>query len=249
MLRSQLWLDPDTWEHTLMGNHPGWMRPPRSRYIEELKDLDRELRRAMKEESPTFERIRFFVTAPGEDGEPWLRLPRTFFLEDSREYFQTDIIPRHNRLLSRACWQVALRKPPGGSLQGGKAGEETEASESRPDPKTGKAETSVKGLLGPPLTNKEAARALDHRPKEKKGARYLCWDHLCHRGCGRPSSCPHSHGTAPKWEHLDWAVQLQMLRRGGLRSQPKFSESQVAERMADGKYPQSTTGQEPGNGE
>ena len=180
-----------------MGNHPGWMRPPRSRYIEELKDLDRELRRAMKEESPTFERIRFFVAAPGEDGEPWLRLPRTFFLEDSREYFQTDIIPRHNRLLSRACWQVAL----------------------------------------------------DHRPKEKKGARYLCWDHLCHRGCGRPSSCPHSHGTAPKWEHLDWAVQLQMLRRGGLRSQPKFSESQVAERMADGKYPQSTTGQEPGNGE
>ena len=117
-----------------------------SRYIEELKDLDRELRRAMKEESPTFERIRFFVAAPGEDGEPWLRLPRTFFLEDSREYFQTDIIPRHNRLLSRACWQVAL----------------------------------------------------DHRPKEKKGARYLCWDHLCHRGCARPSSCPHSHGTAPK---------------------------------------------------
>ncbi|CAK9031817.1 unnamed protein product [Durusdinium trenchii] len=53
-----------------------------SRYIEELKDLDRELRRAMKEESPTFERIRFFVAAPGcfgpqaqrEEGGPVLVL-------------------------------------------------------------------------------------------------------------------------------------------------------------------------------
>eukprot|EP00435_Cladocopium_sp_Y103_P022965 s3412_g5.t1 len=202
-----------------------------SRYVEELKDLDRELRRAMKEESPTFERIRFFVTAPGADGEPWLRLPRTFFLEDGLEYFQTDIIPRHNRLLSRACWQVALKKTPGGTLYGGKAGEDPEASESRPGPKPGKVENQPKGLLGPPLTNKEAARALDHRPKEKKGAKYLCWDHLCHRGCAKPASCPHSHGAAPKWEHLDWSVQLQLLRRGGLRSQAKLSESQVTEQM------------------
>eukprot|EP00438_Fugacium_kawagutii_P005313 Skav210287 [mRNA] locus=scaffold475:3020:13981:- [translate_table: standard] len=202
-----------------------------SRYVEELKDLDRELRRAMKEEAPTFERIRFFVTAPGDDGEPWLRLPRTFFLEDGREYFQTDVIPRHNRMLSRACWQVALKKNLGTGLHGGKAGEDPEASISRPGPKLGKVDVAMKSLLGPPLTNKEAARALDHRPKEKKGAKYLCWDHLCHRGCAKPSSCPHSHGTAPKWEHLDWAVQLQMLRRGGLRSQPKLSETQVSEQM------------------
>eukprot|EP00438_Fugacium_kawagutii_P034289 Skav220346 [mRNA] locus=scaffold2224:194593:200853:+ [translate_table: standard] len=202
-----------------------------ARYVEELKDLDRELRRAMKEETPTFERIRFFVTAPGEDGEPWLRLPRTFFLDDGKEYFQTDVIPRHNRMLSRACWQVALKKGPGGGLHGGKAGEDPEASLSRPGPKLGKVEPTAKGLLGPPLTNKEAARALDHRPKEKKGARYLCWDHLCHRGCAKPSSCPHSHGTAPKWEHLDWAVQLQMLRRGGLRSQARLNEQQVTEQM------------------
>eukprot|EP00438_Fugacium_kawagutii_P035674 Skav231659 [mRNA] locus=scaffold823:44885:57127:- [translate_table: standard] len=202
-----------------------------SRYVEELKDLDRELRRAMKEDSPTFERIRFFVTAPGEDGEPWLRLPRTFFLEDGNEYFQTDVIPRHNRMLSRACWQVALKKGPSGGLYGGKAGEGPEASDSRPGPKAGKADTPTKGLLGPPLTNKEAARALDHRPKERKGPRYLCWDHLCHRGCAKPSSCPHSHGAAPKWDQIDWAVQLQLLRRGGLRSQPKLSESQVSEQM------------------
>ena len=204
-----------------------------SRFVEELKDLDRELRRAMKEEAPSFERIRFFVTAPGEDGEPWLRLPRTFFLDDGLEYFQTDVIPRHNRLLSRACWQVALKKTPQGGLHGGKAGAGPEASESRPGPKLGKNDSSPsqKGLLGPPLTNKEAARALDHRPKERKGARYLCWDHMCHRGCAKPSSCPHAHLTAPKWESLDWAVQLQMIRRGRLRSKPRLTEQQACEQM------------------
>ena len=81
-----------------------------SRYTEEMRDLDRNLRRAMKEEAPSFERMRFFATAPEEDGEPWLRLPRTFYLEDPSEYFQTDVLPRRNRMLSRACWQVALKK-------------------------------------------------------------------------------------------------------------------------------------------
>lgn len=206
-----------------------------------MKDLDRQLRREMKEDTPTFERIRFFVTAPGEDGEPWLRLPRTFFLEDLQEYFQTDVQPRHNRLLSRACWQVALKKAPQGGLHGGKAGEGTEASESR---KTGKADPSSKPLMGPPLTMKEAARALDHRPKEKKGAKYLCWDHMSHRGCNKPQACPHSHGPAPKWESLDWSVQLQLLRRGGFRTKARITEGQASEQMEAIRKAQAAKSQE-----
>lgn len=201
-----------------------------SRYTEEMRELDRNLRRAMKEEAPSFERMRFFATAPGEDGEPWLRLPRTFYLEDSGEYFQTDVLPRHNRLLSRACWQVALKKAPNSTLHGGKAGEGPEASDSRPGPKAGKTPDS-KGLLGPNLTGKEAARALDHRPKDKKGAKYLCWDNLSHRGCNKPNTCPHSHANGLKWEGMDWAVQLQILRRGGLKSGPTLTEGQVTEQM------------------
>ena len=201
-----------------------------SRFVEEVRELDRELRRAMKEDAPTFERMRFFATAPGSDGEPWLRLPRTFFLEDDREYFQTDVLPRHNRMLSRACWQVALKKQPSNHLQGGKAGEAAEASESRPATKTGKnSEGNPKPLLGPQLTNKEAARALDHRPKERKGSKYLCWDFMCHRGCVKPGACPHAHGPLPKWESMDWTVQLQLLRRGGLKNQPALDEGQVIE--------------------
>ena len=90
-----------------------------ARHGEEMRELDRQLRQEMREEAPPFDRIRFFATAPSAGGEPWLRLPRTFFLEDPAEYFQVDVLPRHQRLLSRACWQTALKKSPLGLKAGG----------------------------------------------------------------------------------------------------------------------------------
>ena len=114
---------------------------------------------------PTFERIRFFATAPGPDGLPWLKLPRTFYLEDEVEYFQADIVPRHNRMLSRACWQVALKK--NSPLVGQRAGGESEEhvaggteADVRPDPKAKVSEAPK--LMGEPLTGREGARSLDH---------------------------------------------------------------------------------------
>ena len=71
-------------------------------------------------------------------------------------------------------------------------------------------------LLGPSLHPREAARSLDHRPKDAQG-QYLCWDHLCHRGCTKGGTCPYSHKSVPKWSGLDYSVQLQLLRRGGLK--------------------------------
>ena len=232
-----------------LGEEHSYMWPPQTiynvweelwaRFVEELRELDRVLRRNMREESPTFERIRFFATAPNADGDPWLQLPRTFYVEDSSEYFQCDIVPRHNRMLSRACWQTALKK---GAALGGQraAGEEQEvapiegpeAATPRPDPKVGK--TALKPdspkLHGPPLSGKEGARSLDHRPKERKTGKYLCWDHISHRGC-KMASCPHAHVSPPKWDSLDWSVQLQILRRGGLKSKPAPTPAQLLERM------------------
>ena len=105
-----------------LGEDHGYAWPPHAifsvweelwaRFTEEMKELDRNLRREMREEAPSFDRIRFFATSPDFNGDPWLTLPRTFFLEDEGEYFQTDVVPRHNRLLSRACWQTALRRNP-----------------------------------------------------------------------------------------------------------------------------------------
>ena len=67
--------------------------------------------RELREEAPSYERIRFFLTAPGADGTPWLRLPRTFDLEDPDEYFQRDVMGRQTRALNRACWGATLCKP------------------------------------------------------------------------------------------------------------------------------------------
>ena len=204
------------------------------RFCEELRDLERRVRREMSEECPSFERVRFFATAPGPDGDPWLRLPRTFDLEDPTEYFQTDILPRQKRLLDRACWNLALKRGP---VQGGKAGEGPRdgnpRSVSDPGAKAGSTPSHPQPLMGKPLTNKEVGRSMDHRPKCSKTHKYLCWDHMSRRGCG-VSNCPHSHqGGTRKWDTLDYSIQMQLLRRGGHPQQPKPSGSDEVDRQID----------------
>ena len=41
----------------------------------------------------------------------------------------------------------------------------------------------------------------------------------------------HHHGAAPKWESMDWTVQLQLLRRGGLKGKPALNAEQVTKQM------------------
>ncbi|CAE7435441.1 unnamed protein product [Symbiodinium sp. CCMP2592] len=195
-----------------------------ARFCEEARELDRRIRRAMQDETPTFARLKFFALSPGPDGQPWLQLPGTFRLDDDTQYFCTDMLPRMQRQLSRACWAGAQKK----SSAGGRAAGEGDNTEARTEPgaplpsKGGRAggEAADKAappkLLGPSLTPKEAARSLDHRPKDQQG-QYLCWDFLTHRGCNKGNGCPHSHKAAPKWTMLDYTVQLQLLRRGGLK--------------------------------
>ena len=140
------------------------------RFTEELRALDRKIRREMQEESPSFDRLRFFATSPGADGEPWLRLPQTFDLEAAGEYFQTDVVPRQQRLLDRACWSLALKKPAllggraGGDLTDTSAGDFPGAGANKPLRAGGKVggggtpgPKETPPLMGTPLTSKEAA--------------------------------------------------------------------------------------------
>ena len=198
-----------------------------ARFCEEARELDRRVRREMKDETPTFARLKFFALSPGADGQPWLQLPGTFRLDDDAQYFCTDMLPRMQRQLSRACWSGAQKKgglaPSGGRAAGSDAQAEARSEPGRssepafarqPAEADGarvagsKAETERSGgratpeapskLLGPSLHPREAARSLDHRPKDAQG-QYLCWDHLCHRGCTKGGACPHSHKSVPKW--------------------------------------------------
>ena len=75
---------------------------------------------------------------------------------------------------------------------------------------------TVRTLWGPKLTPEEVTRAKDRAPQDRNGL-LLCWGHLSHMGCG-VSGCQRSHeGLKGTFEQLDPAVQMQILKRGGLR--------------------------------
>ncbi|CAE7671785.1 unnamed protein product [Symbiodinium sp. CCMP2592] len=147
-----------------------------ARFCEEARELDRRIRRAMQ-----------------DTGNPGSNCRVPFALTTIPNTFCTDMLPRMQRQLSRACWAGAQKK----GNTGGRAAGEGDATEARTEPG-------------------EAARSLDHRPKDQQG-QYLCWDFLTHRGCNKGNGCPHSRKAAPKWTTLDYTVQLQLLRRGGLK--------------------------------
>ncbi|OLP85660.1 hypothetical protein AK812_SmicGene33323 [Symbiodinium microadriaticum] len=136
-----------------------------ARFCEEARELDRRVRREMKDESPTFARLKFFALSPGPDGQPWLQLPGTFRLEDDTQYFCTDMLPRMQRQLSRACWSGAQKRG-GTAPSGGRAAGSEVQAEARSEPGRGQELTpaEVDGarapskLLGPSLHPREAAR-------------------------------------------------------------------------------------------
>eukprot|EP00972_Heterocapsa_arctica_P061248 9030248-Heterocapsa_arctica.AAC.1 len=55
-----------------------------------------------------------------------------------------------------------------------------------------------------------------------------CWEHSCHLGCKQTSSeCTRSHEIIGSSSALHWAVQAQLLRRGGLNSLPRVLPAEV----------------------
>ena len=196
-----------------------------ARFCAELRELDADLVRLLGgARNPTFEQIRFYCTTPDEHGVPWLRLPSTFDLDSPDEYFQTVLIPRKERGLNCALWSLTrqptakrpapVAKPKARPKKSG--GEEgPPASEEGPDTQE---RIGAFKLMGSRLTRDEAVRAQEHRPLDHQ-KKPICWDAISHAGCTRPN-CSFSHPPKPpRSDALDYAVRLQLLRRGGLRSQ------------------------------
>ena len=156
-------------------------------------------------------------------------MPCTFLLEDPAEYFQTDILARRHRSLTRACWSAALKK---GNLNtptkvGGETAPPLEDAGLRPPRAGGGGGTTPPSgrinLYGT-CTPREQGRSLDHKPMVDGKA--LCWDFATHRGCLRGDGCLHLHRTI-KPASTDWSVQLQLLRRGGVKEQKKLGEKEA----------------------
>ena len=73
---------------------------------------------------------------------------------------------------------------------------------------------------GKRLPASERSLAMTHGPvtKEKKG---ICWDFSAHCGCKRGAGCAFAH-TPFQPSGLHWAVECEMVRRGGHRKGEKF---------------------------
>lgn len=192
------------------------------RFLEEIKELVRQIKKQAKRESLTLQELRFYALLPGPDGTAWLSLPRTFDLMNPEGWFKTELEPRIERKQERTLWRLTWdggkreRAPQAGGVSGDK------------DKERGKAVA----LIGPKLTTEEVTRARDRAPVDKSGV-LLCWSNLTHQGC-QLASCQRSHEPLRgQFEQLDPAVRMQLLRRGGLRRMkqetPQTAEAKIKE--------------------
>ena len=52
----------------------------------------------------------------------------------------------------------------------------------------------------------------------------ICWDFAAQCGCSNREPCPHGlHRGIGDWKTLDYSVQLQLIRRGGLKGGKTFT--------------------------
>ena len=97
-----------------LGEDHGYAWPPHAifsvweelwaRFVEEMRELDRNLRREMREDAPSFERIRFFATSPNFDGDLWLTLPSRMRMSISSLMWYQGITVCSPELAGRRRW-------------------------------------------------------------------------------------------------------------------------------------------------
>ena len=179
------------------------------RFFEELKEILRLLKKEAGRETMSLQDIKFHALLPNASGRAWLELPRTFDLKNPEGWFASEVMPRIERRQERVLWRLTWEggrgsKPQGGAHAGGSQNPE---KEDKPN---------LKSLWGPKLSTEEISRAKERAPVDKDGV-LLCWGALTHMGCSN-ASCQRSHaGLQGRLEGLDPCVQMQFLRRGGLR--------------------------------
>ena len=179
------------------------------RLMEDFKEILRKLKKEVGRETMTLNELRFHALLPGPDGQAWLQMPSTFDLERPDSWFQTEVIPRIERKQERLLWNLTWQN-----------GARRERPQGQSPPTAGGGDTdkpTLKSLWGPKLTSEEVNRAKDRAPLDKHG-NLLCWGNLCHVGC-TTTNCQRSHdGLRGTFESLDPCVQMQMLKRGGLKA-------------------------------
>ncbi|CAE7778356.1 unnamed protein product [Symbiodinium sp. CCMP2592] len=193
------------------------------RFFEELKEILRLLKKEAGRETMSLQDLKFHALLPNASGVAWLELPRTFDLRRPDGWFMSEVLPRIERRQERMLWRLTWEGGRGGKPASAHAG-----GDSRPEPAS---KPSLRGLWGPKLTVEEVNRAKDRAPLDKDGVLQLCWGALTHMGCSN-ASCQRSHSDLQgKFETLEPCLQMQLLRRGGLRRMRAETKESVTEKI------------------
>lgn len=123
----------------------------------------------------------------------------------------------------KLTWEGAGRRDKGLAHAGAREVEE-------PVKGGGSEKPTLKTLWGPKLTQEEVNGARDRAPTDRDG-KLLCWGFLTHMGCVS-TNCQRAHEQLRgPFEALDAAVQMQLLRRGGLKRMKMETKEKVTERI------------------
>ena len=190
------------------------------RFVEELKTELRKIKGLSGRESMTLADLKFYALMPDERGAPPLQLPRTFDLHHPDGWFVSEVLPRIERRQERMLWKLTWE----GAAKG-RGPSQPAGGDGKPDDKV-----TLRTLLGPKLTVEESNRARDRAPTTKDG-KLLCWGYLCHLGCTQ-AGCQRAHENLKgAFESLDPMVQMQLLRRGGLKRMRQETKETATEKI------------------
>jgi hypothetical protein len=190
------------------------------RFVEELKTELRKIKGLSGRESMTLADLKFYALMPDERGAPPLQLPRTFDLHHPDGWFVSEVLPRIERRQERMLWKLTWE----GAAKG-RGPSQPAGGDGKPDDKV-----TLRTLLGPKLTVEESNRARDRAPTTKDG-KLLCWGYLSHLGCTQ-AGCQRAHENLKgAFESLDPMVQMQLLRRGGLKRMRQETKETATEKI------------------
>jgi len=211
-------------------------------WCEELRESRRKLCAALGTENPRLEDLKLYALAPGKDGTANFQFPRIWDLSDPEGYYQSVVVPRQQRQMSRLLHKqlhdhnLKQKKTAGMSdLPDENADKSGKAPKlNLKEEEAGGAALVGKGAYpaGKRLTPAEASRSIEHAPKDPKTSKPICWDAATHMGCPKGAKCQHAHEPLPGLAKLDYSVAMQVFRRGGLKGGPKIDPKEVDGRIA-----------------
>ena len=186
------------------------------RFLEELKEILRLLKEEAGRETMLLQDIKFFALLPNEHGQAWLELPRTFDLLNPEGWFATEVVPRIERRQERMVWRM--------TWEGARRGDKGPGA---------RGEADSEELLGSsPVSGRT-------QPGENPSTCGQKWRVALLTHLGRQNqACQRSHaGLQGRFSQLDPCVQMQLLRRGGLKGLKMETKESVkgARRSSSGR--------------